>query len=185
MNRTRASLVFGTAVFVGFAIASTGGQQPPAGGAVYTAAQAQAGEAAYAQQCAGCHLADFTGSGDAPPVAGADFRAKWGPRAVNELFTYLVQTMPPTSPGALGEQGTLNVTAYLLQINGAPAGQQALTPRVETPIGGLLTGQAPAPPAARGGEQDVAPPLRWCSGQEPLRTAGQRDVLVASPSPAR
>ncbi len=183
MNRTRASLVLGTAVFVGFAIASTGGQQPPAGGAVYTATQAQAGEAAYAQQCAGCHLADFTGSGDAPPVAGADFRAKWGPRAVNELFTYLVQTMPPTSPGALGEQGTLNVTAYLLRINGAPAGQQALTPRVEAPIGGLLTGQAPAPPAARGGGagRGAAAPMVLGAGTAQNRGAegGPRGVTVA------
>ena len=72
-------------------------------------------------------------------MQGADFRAKWGPRAVNELFTYLVQTMPPTSPGALGEQGTLEVTAFLLQINGAPPGQQPLTPKAEAPIDSVLT----------------------------------------------
>src|SRR5687767_1776173 len=98
MKRSGPSLLLGSAIFTGFAIASVVGQQAqaPAGGGAYTAAQAQAGEAAYAQQCAGCHLADFRGSGDAPPVAGADFRAKWGPRAVNDLFTYLVQTMPPT-----------------------------------------------------------------------------------------
>src|SRR5919108_4739079 len=136
MKRSRATLLVGTAVFVGFAIASTPGQQP-ATGAAYTAAQAQAGQAAYAQQCAGCHGEDFRGGGDAPPVAGVDFRTKWGPRAANELFTYLAQTMPPTNPGALGEEGTLAVTAYLLQINGAPAGQQPLTPRVETPLRAL------------------------------------------------
>ena len=81
-------------------MASVGGQQAqPVAADVYTAAQAQAGQAAYARQCAGCHLADFRGSGDAPAVAGPDFTAKWGPRAVNDLFTYIVQTMPPTSPG--------------------------------------------------------------------------------------
>ena len=70
-------------------------------------------EAAYAQQCAGCHGAGFSRlRRRAIRSPGVDFRAKWGPRAVNELFTYLVQTMPPTNPGALGEQGTLNVTAY-------------------------------------------------------------------------
>ena len=135
MKRLAASLLLVTAIFIGSTIARLGGQQPQTGaGAVYTAAQAQAGQAAYAQQCAGCHGNDFRGSGDAPAVVGPDFRAKWGPRATNELFTYLVQTMPPTNPGALGEEGTLNVTAYLLQINGAPAGQQPLTPRVETPL---------------------------------------------------
>ena len=156
MNRTRASLLLGSAVFIGFTIASVGGQQPqPAGTGVFTAAQAAAGQAAYAQQCAGCHLADFRGSGDAPAVQGADFRAKWGPRAINELFTYLVQTMPPTSPGVLGEQGTLEVTAFLLQINGAPPGQQALTPRVEVPINSVLTGPAQVP--ARGAAAGPAP----------------------------
>src|SRR5687767_2462175 len=160
MNRVRASLLAGSAVFIGFTIASVGGQQAqPAAGSVFTAAQAQAGETAYAQQCAGCHGADFRGGGDAPPVAGVDFRAKWGPRAINELFTYLVQTMPPTSPGVLGEQGTLNVTAYLLQINGAAPGAQPLTPRVETPLNAVaLGGAAPAPARAGGGGGRVAMP---------------------------
>src|SRR5687768_1053330 len=108
MTRTSGSLLSGSAAFVALTIASLGGQQAQPSTGAYTAAQAQAGEAAYVQQCAGCHLADFRGSGDAPPVAGPDFRAKWGPQAVNDLFTYIVQTMPPTSPGSLGEQGSLN-----------------------------------------------------------------------------
>src|SRR5438034_2214345 len=124
MTRVGALLFLLSAALVGMTIGSAGSQdtQPIAAG-VYTAAQAQAGLTAYRQNCAGCHLADFRGSGDAPAVAGPDFIAKWGPRAVNDLFTYLVQSMPPTSPGSLGESGTLDVTAYLLQINGAPAGQ--------------------------------------------------------------
>ena len=148
MNRTKGLL--GSAVFIGFTIASLGGQQAQPTG-IYTAAQAQAGQTAYGQQCAGCHGQDFSGSADAPALRGADFRTKWGPRATNELFTYLVQTMPPTNPGALGEDGTLAVTAYLLQINGAPAGAQPLTPRNETPLGTLMTGQAQAPAPARAG----------------------------------
>ena len=171
MKRLAASLLLVTAIFVGSTITQLGGQQPQTGaGAVYTAAQAQAGQAAYAQQCAGCHGTDFRGSGDAPAVVGPDFSAKWGPRATNELFTYLVQTMPPTNPGALGEEGTLNVTAYLLQINGAPAGPQALTPRVETPLNALMTGQAPAPAPAGGGRgrgaggRGAAPPLVMGAG---------------------
>ncbi len=152
MNRTRASILAGSAVFIGFTIAATGGQQQPAaGGGIFTAAQAQAAQAAYAQQCAGCHGQDFRGSADAPAVQSADFRTKWGPRATNELFTYLVQTMPPTNPGVLGEEGTLAMTAFLLQLNGAAPGAQPLTARNETPIGTLLTGPAQAPPARAGG----------------------------------
>jgi alcohol dehydrogenase (cytochrome c) len=128
---------------VAMTMASVGGQ--PAAGA-FTLAQAQAGRAAYEQQCAGCHLPDLRGSGDAPALTGPDFTAKWGPQAVNELFTHIVQTMPPTNPGSLGEQDTLAVTAYLLQINGAPAGQQPLTATVSTAMNALLTG----PPRAAG-----------------------------------
>src|SRR5919201_2821640 len=142
MKHVGLPLFFALAVIVGTTSGSIDGQETrPAAAGVYTAAQAQAGQAAYTQNCAGCHLSDFRGSGDAPAVAGPDFTAKWGPRAVNDLFTYLVQSMPPTNPGALGEAGTLEVTAYLLQINGAPAGQQPLTPTVSTPMRGLLTGR--------------------------------------------
>ena len=76
MKRFGVSLLIIAAIFIGFTIASVGGQQAqPAAGSVFTAAQAQAGEAAYSQQCAACHDADFRGGGDAPPVAGVDFLA--------------------------------------------------------------------------------------------------------------
>jgi alcohol dehydrogenase (cytochrome c) len=151
MKRFEASLLLIATGFIVFTIASLGGQQAqPAAAGVFTATQAQTGQAAYAQQCAGCHGQDFRGSADAPSLQGEDFRNKWGTRAVNELYTSIVQTMPPTNPGALGEDGTLAVTAFLLQINGARAGQQPLTPRVETPIGTLLVGPAQAPPAGGG-----------------------------------
>ena len=119
-NHGAPSVLFALAV-VAMTIAAVGGQQVPTVVlGTYTPAQAQAGHAAYLQQCAGCHLPDLRGSGDAPALTGPDFRAKWGPRAVNDLFTDIVQTMPPTNPGALGEKGTSEVTAYLLQINGRP-----------------------------------------------------------------
>jgi alcohol dehydrogenase (cytochrome c) len=161
MKRAGTSLVLASTVFVGMTI---GQETPPGAAGVYSAAQAQAGQTAYTQNCAGCHGADFRGSGDAPAVAGPDFTAKWGPRAVNDLFTFLVQSMPPANPGSLGEAGTLAVTAYLLQINGAPVGQQALTATVSTPMNALLTGQpraqTSAPPAAgRAGGRGATPPV--------------------------
>src|SRR5437667_7669350 len=140
MKRVGPLLFLASAAFIRMSTGSAGSQQTASTAAgVYTAAQAQAGQTAYRQNCAGCHLSDFRGSGDAPAVAGPDFTAKWGPRAVNELFTYLVQSMPPANPGSLGEAGTLEVTAYLLQINGAPVGRQPLTATVSTPINAPLT----------------------------------------------
>jgi cytochrome c5 len=103
MSRTGSSLLFASVFFLGLTIVALGGQQAqPAAPAIYTAAQAQAGQSAYAQQCAGCHLADYTGSGDAPALAGADFRSKWGPRAATTVY---ITDDAPMSPGS-GEQGT-------------------------------------------------------------------------------
>jgi PQQ-dependent dehydrogenase (methanol/ethanol family) len=184
----RPLLFLASAAFVAMTIGAGGQNTQPAAAAVYTAAQAQAGQTAYTQNCAGCHGADFRGSGDAPAVAGPDFTAKWGPRAVNDLFTYLVQSMPPANPGALGEAGTLNVTAYLLQINGAPAGQQpqqALTPTISTPLSALLTGQPRAQTPAqtgggRGGGRGATPPVLGAGGGAGARggASGNRGVTI-------
>jgi alcohol dehydrogenase (cytochrome c) len=182
MKRGRRLLLVGLAAFVGTTMASVKGQQAqPVATGVYVSAQAQAGQAAYAQQCAGCHQADFRGSGDAPAVAGPDFTAKWGPRAVNELFTYVAQTMPPTNPGSLGEAGTLEVTAYLLQMNGALAGPQPLTATLSTPMTALL-GQPPArAPGSTTGGRGATPPVLGAgtgAGQERGGASANRGVTV-------
>src|SRR5579862_213677 len=118
--------------------------------AVFTAAQAQSGFDIYAQNCAGCHGADFEGSGDAPALAGGTFMLKWRTRMVSELFGEILQNMPPTNPGSLGEPAALSATAYILQRNGAQPGQQALAGGSTAVIGTLATGQVAAP-AGRGG----------------------------------
>ncbi len=132
-------LGFGT---VALAIAAAQ-QAPQQSTGAFTAAQAQSGQAIYNQVCSGCHGANFEGSGDAPALAGGTFMLKWRSKMVSELFGEILQTMPPTNPGSLGEPAALNATAYILQRNGAQAGQQALTAGATTPIGAIATGQAP------------------------------------------
>jgi hypothetical protein len=130
--------------------------QPVAG--IFTVAQAESGRAIYAQRCAACHGADFNGSGDAPALAGGTFLLKWRPKMVSELFGEILQNMPPTDPGSLGETAALSATAYILERNGAPAGQQALTPGMTTLIGAIATGQAPpagGPVQGRGGRGSI------------------------------
>ena len=99
------------------------GQQVPAAGA-YTAAQAAAGRTAYQAQCSSCHQPDLRGQGDAAPLAGAEFMGAWGRRSPRELFTFMQLTMPPTRPGGLSQDEYVNVVAFILQSNGAPAGNQ-------------------------------------------------------------
>ena len=90
-----------------------GAAQQAAG--VFTAEQAQSGRAIYDRNCSACHGADFEGSGDAPALGGGTFMLKWGPKMVSELFGEILQTMPPTNPGSLGEAAALNATAYILR----------------------------------------------------------------------
>ena len=49
-----------------------------------TAQQIDAGRASYQTRCARCHGADL-GGGEAPQLAGANFRASWGTRSASEL----------------------------------------------------------------------------------------------------
>src|SRR5215831_11946693 len=142
-----------TLMLVGFAIASASLAliaQAPA--ATYTAAQAAAGRTTYQAQCASCHLPDLKGSGDAAPLAGSEFMSAWGRRTTRELLSFMQLTMPPTRPGALSQEEYVNVAAFILQSNGAPAGAQALGATTDVALNTIATGQAPAaaPQAAAG-----------------------------------
>jgi alcohol dehydrogenase (cytochrome c) len=132
------------AVLVARVVAQQGSQP-----GVFTAAQAQSGFDIYAQNCSGCHGVDFEGSGDAPALAGGTFMLKWRTKMASELFGEILQNMPPTNPGSLGEPAALSATAYILQRNGAQPGPQALAGGSTALIGSLVTGEVA--PAGRGG----------------------------------
>jgi mono/diheme cytochrome c family protein len=143
---------------IGVGAAALVAQQMPQSAAapIFTAAQAEAGRGVYDQNCAGCHGANFQGSGDAPALSGGTFLLHWRPKMVSELFGEIIQTMPPTSPGSLGEAAGLNVTAYILQRNGAQAGTQPLVGGAAMQIGTVATGQQAAGQQAAGGGRGAA-----------------------------
>ena len=90
--------------------------------AVFTAEQATAGKSAYARSCASCHMPDLSGSNDAPPLAGPVFTATWRARTTKDLFEYLSTSMPPGG-SSLSTEGFETIMAYILEANGAPAGE--------------------------------------------------------------
>jgi mono/diheme cytochrome c family protein len=102
--------------------------------AVYTAAQAAAGRTAYQSSCVKCHTETLIPPADAkhmgrtiPPLAGTNFMARWGAGTTNDLFDRIKNAagaFPPTDPG---EKTDLNLTAYVLQVNGARPGTRELT----------------------------------------------------------
>ncbi len=68
--------------------------------------------------CAECHT-----SGQ---FRGAAFQASWSGRSVASLFELLRTTMPNDDPGRLTRDEYAAVIAYLLQLNGYPAGERSL-----------------------------------------------------------
>jgi len=93
---------------------------------VYTAEQAQAGQAIFNTQCAVCHGAKLEGI-SGPPLAGADFISKWSGESADDLRDIIATQMPLTSPGSLKPPEVLEVLAYILQQNKYPAGETPLT----------------------------------------------------------
>jgi len=154
--------------------------------APFTAAQATAGAAAYEGNCAVCHQPDLKGQGTAPPLAGGEFIGGWGMRTTRDLVTFIQLTMPPASPGSLGADAYANITAFILQSNGARAGTQTLTENVRVPIASIASGQAAAGGQAGGGPAAAAAPAK----PQGITVAGEvknyvpvTDAMLRNPDP--
>lgn len=85
---------------------------------VYTADQADRGKDIYALICVTCHT----------PVShtGEAFTSKWEGKPLWDLLDYIQTSMPKSEPGSLSEREYLRVLAYLLRMNGMPAGTTEL-----------------------------------------------------------
>ena len=115
------------------------------GGLRLAAQQAADGRVAYQANCAGCHRADLAGSGEAPPLAGANFMTTWGARPVSELIGYMQSAMPPSNRGGLGAKAYVDLAAFILETNGARTGGPAIAATTASPIQDLASGKVQAP----------------------------------------
>jgi mono/diheme cytochrome c family protein len=94
---------------------------------VFTTAQADRGKAALLQNgCNGCHGAELAGE-RGPSLKGDRFLAAWENGSVNRLFGKIRDTMPPLNAEQVPPNVKLDIVAYLLQVNGFPAGAAELT----------------------------------------------------------
>lgn len=104
---------------------------------VYSDSQATRGGQWFASACAACH------PGQA--LAGPDFQLKWSGRTAFDLFDRVRNSMPLDAPGSLSRRTYTDIIAYLMRLNGLPAGTTALAPDTLVLRRALLTfGQAPA-----------------------------------------
>jgi mono/diheme cytochrome c family protein len=127
---------------------------------VYTAAQAERGQAIYKERCAPCHGATLQGQ-VGPPLTGPDFLADFSKQPLTQLFGKIKITMPLNAPGSLTPQQAGDVVAFILQAGKFPAGSTDLVAddsalqQITWP-GGLAAAQ----PAASGPAPSVAfPPI--------------------------
>ena len=191
MKNFRSSLLMCLlALTLAFGVARIAAQQP-ARASAFTTEQANAGHSIYDTTCAACHLADMKGTFEAPPLAGANFMNMWRNRPASDLIGRIRNSMPLTNPGSLSEQDAVNLTAYILQANGATAGGQPLTAGTIVPIGAVATGAAstPAVPA----DAAMAAPRAAAAPSKPLgllvtgevkNYAPVTDEMLLTPDPA-
>ncbi len=141
---TLLAAVFGAGLFV-----LTGQQPTPP--SIFTSAQAEAGRAAYENTCGKCHTPTLLGRkgdpGELPPLsslsasyqefigprgfvrplAGKDFIDRWGSKTAAQLIARFQETVAAFPPEGMNDETTVNITAYVLQVNGAKAGNRSLT----------------------------------------------------------
>jgi mono/diheme cytochrome c family protein len=135
--------------------------QQPAPSPVFTSAQAEAGRAAYENTCGKCHTPTLLGRkgdpgelppigslsrdyqkfigprGFVPPLAGPVFIGRWGSKTAAQLIARFEETIPYFPPEGMNDETSVNITAYVLQVNGAKPGTRPLTRTTNAVINSL------------------------------------------------
>ena len=120
--------VLTVAAFVCVAAVSTGasGARQSIWSGVYTEAQANEGAALFKTHCVTCHGDSLTGGEQVPALRGVSFGATWEGVPLADLFERMRKTMPPGKGGIVTRSEYASILAYLLKMNGMPAGSATL-----------------------------------------------------------
>jgi hypothetical protein len=94
---------------------------------VYTDAQAARGKPAFETSCGRCHNNAMIGSERAPALKGDGFFSHWENDTLDKLFTKIRDTMPAGGIESVTDAGKIDILAYVLATNGAPAGREELS----------------------------------------------------------
>jgi hypothetical protein len=136
--------------------------QPPAPPAIFTAAQAEAGRNAYENTCGKRHTPtlpgrkgdpgelpplsslsaayrQFIGSpGFVPPLAGPVFLNRRGSKTAAQLIARFQETVSFFGADAGNDETTVNITAWVLQANGAKPGTRPLTRTTDVIVSSMV-----------------------------------------------
>jgi mono/diheme cytochrome c family protein len=112
---------------------------------VYTEAQAARGKPAFETSCGRCHNNALVGSERAPALKGDGFFSHWENDTLDKLFTKIRDTMPAGGIESVTDAGKLDILAYVLSVNGAPAGREELSIDLPALESITIVGQGGAP----------------------------------------
>ena len=112
-------------VLLGFLPAGVAAQTVTQWDGVYTDAQAERGSGQYAQHCAVCHGPALEGNGEAPPLTG-EFIPDWAGTTLADVYDKVSVTMPLNAPRTLRPEIAADILAFILKLNGFPAGAKDL-----------------------------------------------------------
>jgi mono/diheme cytochrome c family protein len=84
---------------------------------IFTAVQAERGKEVYKKACAPCHALDF--------YSGHTMKS-WEGGSLSDLYAAISTLMPQGNPGSLKRREYLDILAYILSLNGMPAGDEEL-----------------------------------------------------------
>jgi cytochrome c5 len=97
----------------------------PAGGgeAFFSMAQVNSGRNQFRSMCTECHTAAEFGD--------ATFQTKWSRRSVGDLYEFILTAMPDDAPGILTPDQAVDLTTYMLEMNGFETGSATMEPNQE------------------------------------------------------
>ena len=109
---------------------------------IYTENQVAIGKLNYDKQCGECHHLALRGTGHASELAGPNFLAKWGNQPIAVLEKLIREEMPVDAPNSLKPPIVTAITAHILRVNGAAAGETILAAGSNKTIGVAIKGAA-------------------------------------------
>ena len=116
--KARGALIVCAAVLGLSAVVAAAQEKKSVKAGVYTAAQAERGQALFKSKCASCHTPGY--------FTDDNFYTNFAGKPLWELFDVISDSMPEDDPGSLKKEEYADVIAHLLQLNKFPTGDADL-----------------------------------------------------------
>lgn len=107
---------------------------------VYSAEQAEAGQAVFEERCYICHVPE--------QFVGAAYMDGWATQSADDFIEFVRTSMPEDNPGSLKRSDYVAIFAYILSLNGIPAGETPLDEDSDVLKTLLIEGPFSSEPAA-------------------------------------